>query len=442
MFNYARSDTHFLLYIFDNVRNELVDRSDATNPEEDRIQRVLQDSRQAALKRYEREVYDAENGSGPGGWYNMIWRGHLNNIQESIFKAVHQWRDTAAREEDEGVHLILPKHQMSHLARQMPTDVKTLLRICTPTSQTVRMRAGELVAVIRRAKESAQTLKDEAKRVPSPVAAPVPAASVVPVTETCIPMAPKDNTLPKYALSNVFESKPAVIPEIHAAESAFWGGAYGSSKWEAARTAKADLNEDVRLAVPLPQLTAAVFVTAEERDRPAEKTVDPGARAEHEYIKAADRQRKKEEEIIVVKSLGGPKKRKYEDATDDRPSSPAPQTDKQYVEDFQGATPQDSGEGSTRKRNRKEKKHSAQEEGGGEARGYMKIEDDKSFQPFDYSKAPPIFNNHRQQKAAGKDGKQKQQKRVFDPYSKSGDAPRGMNRGQRERSGKSHTFKQ
>lgn len=449
MFNYARSDTHFLLYIFDCVRNELVDRSDPTNPDEDRMQRVLQDSREAALKRYEREAYDAENGLGPGGWYHTLFRGHLDSVQEAVFKAVHQWRDTAAREEDEGLHYTLPKHQMTNLARQMPTDVNSLLRLCQPTSNIVRARAGDLVAIIRHAKENAPIEVNKEERAPSPVTelvATIPVVLVEPAAETYTPMAPKNNTFnPKYALADVFESKTAVAPEIHAEKSTFWGGAYGSSKWEAIRTVRPDVNGDVRLAIPLPQLTAAVFVTAEEQaDSSVKKTVDPGARAEHEYVRAADRSVRKEDDIIVIKALGSTKKRRHEEVFSEQnhhQSDITPRKEMEYVEDVRGETPQGSEEGSERKRNKKERRRALQEDGE-KVTGDLDIEDDKTFEAFDYSKAPPVLNSHRQQKAGGKDGKQKQKKAVFDPYSKSGDAPRGMSRGQRERSGKSHTFKQ
>lgn len=445
MFNYARSDTHFLLYIFDCVCNELVDRSDPTNPEEDRMQRVLQDSKEAALKRYERDTYDAENGLGPGGWYRTLFRGHLDNLQEAVFKAVHKWRDTAAREADEGLHYTLPKHQMTNLARQMPTDVNALLRLCQPTSDIVRARAGELVAIIREAKENVPIEVHNKKSDPLPLAA-VPVTPIESVVETHTPAVLKGNTFnPKYA--NIFESKTEVAPEIHAEKSTFWGGAYGSSKWEATGTARPDINGDVRLAIPLPQLTAAVFVTAEEQAvNSTKKAVDPGARAEHEYIKAADRPVRKEDDIIVIKALGGAKKRRHEDVSggqNHRQSDITPEKEMQYVEDVSEKAPQDLEEGSERKRNRRDKKERQRtlEEDGEEVTGDPDTEDNKTFKAFDYSKAPPVLNSHKQQKAGEKDGKHKQKKAVFDPYSKSGDAPRGMSRGQRERSGKSHTFK-
>jgi len=55
MFDYARSDTHFLLYIYDCMRNELIQRP--TN-EADLIGTVLFNSKETSLKTYDTKVYD------------------------------------------------------------------------------------------------------------------------------------------------------------------------------------------------------------------------------------------------------------------------------------------------------------------------------------------------------------------------------------------------
>ncbi len=52
LFEYARADTHFLLYIYDNMRNELVEKSDFANSENNKVQDVLEKSKETALKRY------------------------------------------------------------------------------------------------------------------------------------------------------------------------------------------------------------------------------------------------------------------------------------------------------------------------------------------------------------------------------------------------------
>ena len=139
MLQYARSDTHFLLFIYDNLRNALLDRaqsraqSRAESPASSSstpapvpdpsippahvlVREVLARSEETALRVYEKEAYDAEGGSGPGGWDGLArkWNkialmagstlGEADNamrVQRAVYRAVHAWRDRIAREEDE-----------------------------------------------------------------------------------------------------------------------------------------------------------------------------------------------------------------------------------------------------------------------------------------------------------------------------------------------------
>jgi exosome complex exonuclease RRP6 len=120
MLLYARSDTHFLLYIYDNLRNALLDRAQTSpletslssttrgNPAHALVYDVLSRSEETALRVYEKEVYDPEGG-GPGGWDNMAkkWNkgmltaGAPNSLERDIYKQLHSWRAHVAREEDE-----------------------------------------------------------------------------------------------------------------------------------------------------------------------------------------------------------------------------------------------------------------------------------------------------------------------------------------------------
>lgn len=121
MLSYARSDTHFLLYIYDNLRNTLLDRAKTSFPEPSAsvptdcdpahvlIYEVLARSEDTSLRVYEKEVYDAEGGSGPGGWdtlakkwnKGMLMKDAPWGMQREIYKRLHAWRDRVAREEDE-----------------------------------------------------------------------------------------------------------------------------------------------------------------------------------------------------------------------------------------------------------------------------------------------------------------------------------------------------
>ena len=121
MLKYARADTHFLLHVYDNLRNALLDRaiSRSASPTTSRagsptaldvfVREVLSRSKETALRAYSLEPYDAEGGTGPNGWDTLTRRWNkpalgidgVPGVQREVFRAVHVWRDRVAREEDE-----------------------------------------------------------------------------------------------------------------------------------------------------------------------------------------------------------------------------------------------------------------------------------------------------------------------------------------------------
>ncbi|THU91472.1 hypothetical protein K435DRAFT_780706 [Dendrothele bispora CBS 962.96] len=188
MLNYARSDTHFLLFIYDNLRNALLDRSRTTSPsstpppnplisaseekssdEATPMKEVLRRSAETSLRVYEKEIYDVEGGAGSGGWDTLArkWNkvnlmadyippsvgGAAAGLPREVLKAVHAWRDRVSREEDESTRYILPNHHLFTLAESPPADVAALLRIFPGTNvpNAIRKRAVELVSDIRAA---------------------------------------------------------------------------------------------------------------------------------------------------------------------------------------------------------------------------------------------------------------------------------------------------
>jgi exosome complex exonuclease RRP6 len=102
MLHYARADTHFLLFVFDHLRNALLDRVDG---KDELMKVVLKRSEETALKVYVKEEYDANGGSGRNGWDLLLqkWGYPLTELQASVFKVVHRWRDQVARDVDESV---------------------------------------------------------------------------------------------------------------------------------------------------------------------------------------------------------------------------------------------------------------------------------------------------------------------------------------------------
>ena len=114
MLFYARSDTHFLLYIYDHLRNALIAPRSPQPQSQSRapLLEVLKRSGDTALRTYVRAVYDAVSGTGAGGWDSLSrkWNrgsGIGGGVQAAVFKAVHAWRDGVARSEDESTRCVV-----------------------------------------------------------------------------------------------------------------------------------------------------------------------------------------------------------------------------------------------------------------------------------------------------------------------------------------------
>ncbi|EJD50781.1 hypothetical protein AURDEDRAFT_159928 [Auricularia subglabra TFB-10046 SS5] len=162
MLLYARSDTHFLLHIYDKLRELLLQRSSGTA---DLIREVLRRSEETALRTYVLETYDTQRGSGANGWEILAkkWNKGLHGLPLAVYKAVHEWRDTVARTTDESTRYVMGNSSLFKLADAQPTDMAQLTAALHPMSAIVRKRGKDLLNVISRAVKDYQ----------EPAAAPV-----------------------------------------------------------------------------------------------------------------------------------------------------------------------------------------------------------------------------------------------------------------------------
>lgn len=437
MFNYARSDTHFLLFIYDNMRNELLERSNKSLENGDLIHEVLKRSKAEALQRYERSVYDEKHGLGPGGWYNTLSRmpNQFDREQFAVFRAVHQWRDRVARTEDEGITQVMSKQVLYDIARNMPMDTVSLLRYWHPLSATFRSYAGELLEVIKQAKLAGATGPEmrEVIQVFEPahtVDQRDPFNLRVSQPQTAV----KDN--------NAMSSNPVshISHSLRAYKSQFWGSILEDST-SVQQQSKAQLQlKHIKLAVPLPPLTAEVFetsITRESSPQPSKK-IDPGARAEHQYIRERNH---KDNDVFIVKQLGGSRKRKATELQDTTVTSVLQLTS----EEISGEDPDDREKSGAylekpleervnqpmSKKARKRQRKLEREEKERMNYGSKEVEN----QAFDYANAPSVLHP----KIGKKD--RAGAKKSFDPYMKSLDGPRGMRKSKKEVGGKSLTFR-
>ncbi|PHH76061.1 hypothetical protein CDD82_4149 [Ophiocordyceps australis] len=155
MLYYAQSDTHFLLYIYDNLRNELVSSSNRKVAETDYIERALERSRQLSLSRHEHPDYDAQSGQGSRGWYNhLLKNAHLNfdGEQFAMFRALWDWRDATARREDENPIFILSPNSITNIVHVNPPDAKALHSLLPPGASVAKAHVTEIWTLLQEAR--------------------------------------------------------------------------------------------------------------------------------------------------------------------------------------------------------------------------------------------------------------------------------------------------
>ncbi|KAK3729819.1 hypothetical protein QZH41_016093, partial [Actinostola sp. cb2023] len=153
MSHYAREDTHYLLYMYDRLRNELIRSGNAQN---NLLLSVYQRSKVVALKKYERPLFTSQS------YLNLYTkqRRPLNPQQLQVFKALYEWRNTIARQEDESCGYVLPNHMLFNLAESLPREPQGVLACCNPIPTLLKQFVIEVHLIIQNAKDSLPSTTD------------------------------------------------------------------------------------------------------------------------------------------------------------------------------------------------------------------------------------------------------------------------------------------
>lgn len=433
LFEYARADTHFLLYVFDNMRNELVEKSDFSDPEKNKVQDVLIKSKEVALQRYEHPIYDTELGLGAMGWHKLIMRtpAQFTPQQFSVFRAVHQWRDELSRKEDESPLFVMPNHAVFSVARAMPADKPALFNAIQHVSHIIRGKADELVSVITDAKargvtgpelnDVLKTMEDmkedwkEAKYAQSETPRKVVAAPAAPTPQQ----------------SSILGTVTPATPAVRAPASTFWGKLWSAGQAKQDRPMQ---TLTVDLALPLPPLTAEIFA---DTNGVSDIMTPQSEKPKHTFVPKEDRPEEDERtDLFIVKQLGGKKRKRTE--VPESPSTPAldPMVDDEIMID------QEESDEATRAREKAAKKALKKQKKRELAAQAANPDPDEPA--FDYANAPSILHGNDAEKKGRKDKKDKKEKKKknpqFAPFSGMTDAPKSLPRAQKEKAGRSRTF--
>lgn len=154
---YARADTHFLLYIYDVLKDMLIDSNKLTQ--------VLYDSRQVALRRFEYSKFKPESTSNltftnfdqNDSWRRLMYQYNISTSKANLVEALYNWRDEMAKENDESPRFIMSNQLLASLSSIAPTTAENLLSIpgisSTSISEFVRKNSKVIADLIKEALE-------------------------------------------------------------------------------------------------------------------------------------------------------------------------------------------------------------------------------------------------------------------------------------------------
>ncbi|KAL9096393.1 MAG: hypothetical protein Q9165_001390 [Trypethelium subeluteriae] len=453
LFDYARSDTHFLLYIYDCMRNELIRKSSSRKPENDKIQNVLENSKLYNLQRFENPFYDTEHGEGPGGWYKLLARtpSLLSKEQFSVFRAVHKWRDELARNLDDSTHYILTNVALFNIAQSIPMNESNLFSAIQPTSLPVRQRKNELLGVIAKAKIDGQNGPEMADLFDHPKPRQEETPQIQPPASSFAPRLPPPADTSGHQLFSVAHTQTLRTPV-----SKFWGATLNRRDQEQRRTFATD---SMRLMVTLPKLNPQIYenttATAYSANQSSPTgTIETTIGADIPHRRAAERESQTENnEVFTLSRLGGKRKRGQNPTFAPEPQISSSeggagggledQADEMSVPSYEELLQEEKrAKRRETKKAKKERKRAnrealrmtgdSQEGDGAENKNVGAA--GKEEELFDYANAPSVL--HAQTEEEGSKGK----KKAFNPYMKAMDAPKGLGRVQKESAGRSGTF--
>ncbi|GBM57592.1 Exosome component 10 [Araneus ventricosus] len=147
MIKYAREDTHYLLYVYDCLKNDLIA---AGNDMKNLLQSTFDRSKVICAKKYQKPLFDDDK-------YLELYKKNkkmFNAKQLYCLKELFEWRDSIARENDESIAYVLPNHMMLQIAEALPREQQGILACCNPIPPLVKQQLNELHSIILRANDS------------------------------------------------------------------------------------------------------------------------------------------------------------------------------------------------------------------------------------------------------------------------------------------------
>lgn len=146
LLKYAQQDTHFLLYIFDMMTNDLLR---AANGKTNLLRTVYMDSKIISRKRYVKPVITEDSHKD----LYLKSKRSFDNRQLYALREIFAWRDKIARLEDESYPYVLPNHMLLQICESLPREMQGILACCNPIPPLVRQHLNHLHQIVLKARE-------------------------------------------------------------------------------------------------------------------------------------------------------------------------------------------------------------------------------------------------------------------------------------------------
>ncbi|XP_050235481.1 protein RRP6-like 2 [Mercurialis annua] len=161
MLRYGREDTHYLLYIYDLMRAELLSKPNEPESFDSPLVEVYRRSYDVCMHLYEKELLTESSYLHIYG----VQDAGFNAQQLAIVAGLCEWRDVIARTEDESTGFILPNKILIEIAKQMPVTPQKLRRALKTKHPYIERNLGSVVNVIRHAMQNAAEFEAVAQRL-------------------------------------------------------------------------------------------------------------------------------------------------------------------------------------------------------------------------------------------------------------------------------------
>lgn len=135
---YAREDTHYLLYIYDLLRNKLVEKNLQL------LKIVYEKSKIICQKLYRKPYFDDNT-------YQNVYsksRKNFNIRQLAALKSLFYWRDRLARQEDESTGYVLPNHMLLQISEILPRESQGVRACCNPVPLLVHHNLHDIHQIV------------------------------------------------------------------------------------------------------------------------------------------------------------------------------------------------------------------------------------------------------------------------------------------------------